>query len=271
MKKGHPRTGEEIVKHREQNKRWYLKTAETRRRKSREWAQQNPEKKKAYLDGWNERNAKHVEAYRKKRYAENRERVKQEVAQWRLKNKEKQKRYALEYYQKNKEKLSLNAKIKRQENREYIRIRSKVWRDKNSENLKKKAREFMAKRRKESLSFKMAQALRSRLRTVMVRKKCRKSDRMLVLLGCNLTFFLKYIESQFVVGMSWGNYGKGEGKWSLDHKIPCSHFQLQDLDHQKKCFHYTNLQPMWDLDNIRKGDRVASPYRPEYLPVECSA
>lgn len=54
--------------------------------------------------------------------------------------------------------------------------------------------------------------------------------------------------------MTWDNYGfKG---WHIDHKIPCLSFNLTDIDQQKKCFHYTNLQPLWATTEIarRHGD-----------------
>ena len=52
--------------------------------------------------------------------------------------------------------------------------------------------------------------------------------------------------------MNWDNYGV----WHLDHIIPCARFDLSDPEQQKICFHYTNLQPMWGEDNMRKGAKL---------------
>lgn len=71
------------------------------------------------------------------------------------------------------------------------------------------------------------------------------------LLGCTTENFVSYIETRFVKGMTWENYGaKG---WHIDHIRPCASFDLTDIEQQKACFHYTNLQPLWARDNCRKG------------------
>ncbi|NBT08982.1 MAG: hypothetical protein EBS98_09300, partial [Chitinophagia bacterium] len=49
------------------------------------------------------------------------------------------------------------------------------------------------------------------------------------------------------------NYGKFG--WHLDHIQPCASFDLTDPSQQKKCFHYSNIQPLWAKDNWSKGSR----------------
>lgn len=50
--------------------------------------------------------------------------------------------------------------------------------------------------------------------------------------------------------MSWDNMGmKG---WHVDHKTPISWFDLSKEDEFKKGFHYSNLQPLWAMDNFKK-------------------
>ena len=53
--------------------------------------------------------------------------------------------------------------------------------------------------------------------------------------------------------MSWKNHGKYG--WHIDHIKPCSKFNLIDPTEQKKCFHYTNLQPLWAKDNLTKYNK----------------
>ena len=74
------------------------------------------------------------------------------------------------------------------------------------------------------------------------------------LLGCTVSFFMKHIESQWKEGMTWDNYGyRG---WHIDHIIPCSAFDLTKEEEQKKCFHYTNQQPLWAEENMKKGAKI---------------
>ena len=51
--------------------------------------------------------------------------------------------------------------------------------------------------------------------------------------------------------MNWENYGK----WHIDHIKPISKFDMTDQEEQKKCFHWSNLQPLWAEENISKGDK----------------
>ena len=55
--------------------------------------------------------------------------------------------------------------------------------------------------------------------------------------------------------MSWDNHGFGDDKWHIDHIIPCSNFDLTKKEEQKKCFNYKNLQPLWQKDNLSKGNK----------------
>jgi len=79
-----------------------------------------------------------------------------------------------------------------------------------------------------------------------------KSGRTVELLGCTSSEFVAYLESRFQPGMSWSNYGVMG--WHVDHIVSCWRFDLSDPEQQRKCFHYTNLQPLWREDNLSKRD-----------------
>ena len=95
--------------------------------------------------------------------------------------------------------------------------------------------------------------LRKRLWDAVTGQNSVKGESFIDLVGCTQGELVQHIESQFTDGMTWGNYGR-DG-WHVDHIRPCSSFDLTDLDQQRRCFHYTNLQPLWAVDNLRKNDK----------------
>lgn len=68
-------------------------------------------------------------------------------------------------------------------------------------------------------------------------------------MGCNIQELLSHLESQFSEGMSWDNYGE----WELDHVNPLSLFDLTDPVQFKEAANFKNLQPLWKVDNQKKG------------------
>ena len=70
-------------------------------------------------------------------------------------------------------------------------------------------------------------------------------------LGCSIAEFKAYIEAQFLPGMTWNNWSPSG--WHLDHIRPLASFDLTDREQFLQACHYTNYQPLWALDNLRKG------------------
>lgn len=120
-------------------------------------------------------------------------------------------------------------------------------RDRVTKNAKQNA--YFRRRKLIVPSFKMACTLRSRLGTALFRQKASKSDSTMELVGCPIEFLRGYLEARFQEGMTWENHGE----WHVDHIRPCVSFDLTDPEQQRKCFHYTNLQPLWASDNLSKG------------------
>lgn len=114
-------------------------------------------------------------------------------------------------------------------------------------------RKYTPKYFKENPSAKIAQNLRVRLinalKAQLAGKQVSATD-----CGCSMDFLVKYLEQRFEPGMTWDNYGLYG--WHIDHIKPCASFDLTKKSEQKKCCHYTNLQPMWAEDNIRKSDKL---------------
>jgi hypothetical protein len=72
------------------------------------------------------------------------------------------------------------------------------------------------------------------------------------IIGCTPSFLKEYIENQFKDGMSWDNYGFYG--WHIDHIIPLSSAKTEEDLY--KLSHYTNLQPLWMIDNFIKGNSL---------------
>lgn len=125
------------------------------------------------------------------------------------------------------------------------------WKQNNREKDKESRRNSVNKRLSTDMGFKLLIVLRARMRSALKNKGHKKSLKTINLIGCSIEFLKNYIENQFTEGMSWDNYGKGG--WEVDHIKPCAAFDLSKEEEQRKCFHYTNLQPLWYYDNRAKG------------------
>ena len=122
-------------------------------------------------------------------------------------------------------------------------------------NENKEFRNKMAKQRMYSnVKYLLANNCRTRVRIALKGKY--KSDKTFILIGCTPIELKNYLEKLFQPGMTWDNMGK----WHVDHIIPCAIFDLSDPIEQKQCFHYSNLQPLWKIDNLRKGTKVGLNY-----------
>ena len=69
--------------------------------------------------------------------------------------------------------------------------------------------------------------------------------------GCTYKELLDHLESQFEEGMTWENHGQ----WHIDHIKAQSRFDPTIEEEAFKCWHYTNLQPMWAEINIGWKDK----------------
>lgn len=131
---------------------------------------------------------------------------------------------------------------------EKIRIYNKHWRSKNPDY----HTQYFMNRKKKDPAFKIRCDLASRISLAL--RGSRKSSKTVDLLGCSIQNFILFIESKWISGMTWNNYGNRNGDWSVDHVKPCAAYSdLANEDQQRQCFHYSNLRPCWHLENVSKG------------------
>lgn len=98
--------------------------------------------------------------------------------------------------------------------------------------------QYMKKRLKE-IPFKLLHAARNRLWYVL--KGAAKAGVTVNLMGCTPEELKAHIEKKFKPGWTWDGWGP---IFDIDHIIPCSKFDMRDPEQQRRCFHYTNLQPL---------------------------
>jgi len=94
-------------------------------------------------------------------------------------------------------------------------------------------------------------SMRLRRRVLSALKGKNKSASTQELTGCTWIFLKQHIEKQFKEGMTWEN----RHLWHVDHIRPCASFDLSKEEEQRKCFHYSNLQPLWARENLIKGSK----------------
>jgi len=195
----------------------------------------------------------------RKEYMKNyRETHKIEIAKktniWRKKNEVKYKKFQLKYHKIYREThKNIAKKYQRKyylENKIKILKNNEIYQKNHSKEIREYCRIYKNNKRKISINFKLSSNLRHRI--YMVLKNNTKSLSTMKLVGCSIEFLKNYIESQFTKGMNWSNYGK----WHVDHIKPCASFDLSIASEQRRCFHYTNLQPLWATDNESKGANI---------------
>ena len=169
-----------------------------------------------------------------------------------LKDPIKRKEYHKKYLLDNLEKVKKMTKIWIENNREkFNKLVNKSY-HKNKKKIIKKNMEYERKRLQTDMNWVLKKRLRNRLRQAL--KGISKSKSTMELLGVPHMDFLKtWIECKFKEGMTWEN----RHLWHIDHIKPCSSFDLTKAEEQAKCFHYTNLQPLWASENLSKGNRIS--------------
>ena len=215
--------------------KYYLKVKDTEAYKKA----QKERSRKSYL--------KNIEKKRKE-YLENREEILKKDKEERIKNPEKYKEKSKKQYWKHRDKLLKRNAEYRVKNVEKISVKKKKYAKKN----KGKIKEYKRKKYLKDLNYKMKSIIRrSIINTLKGRDKSKKT---LEFLGCSIEYFWKHLESKFTPGMTKENHGSFG--WHVDHKIPCAAFDLKCPVQQLACFHYSNLQPLWWKDNIKKGAKI---------------
>lgn len=106
------------------------------------------------------------------------------------------------------------------------------------------------KRRNDDLLFKLKIYLRNRVGFYLKKNSYSRKNTTFEIVGCTPQELKLHLEEKFTDGMSWNN----QGEWHIDHKIPLSSANTEE-ELYKLC-HFTNLQPMWAAENLKKGSKI---------------
>jgi hypothetical protein len=214
-----------------------------------------PQTREEILDGkkrWRDANKKHISKYSRKYRLLHRSEILQKKKEWDFLKRGGPPKYTRGLSveeRKSRRKETVARYLSKPEAKENFLAKRRARRKKNYH------RDYY-----ENIANRLLCLLRGRLYRLTSTKNFRVSYSMLELLGCSIEEFKLHLESQFKDGISWDNYGNGEGnRWQVDHVIACRRFDLQKLEHQRVCFHYTNLSPLWTELNCKKDSSPSIP------------
>ncbi len=153
-----------------------------------------------------------------------------------------------ERYQDNPDKYREAENQRRQSNLEAYNQKALIYQKQNKEKVNKRHREWESKQKQMNEQYRIRSFIRQNLNKAIKRDSinCIAAQH----LGCSITFYKDYLLQKFKHDMTWDNYGS---LWSIDHIIPLSAFDLSDGDQLEKACHYTNTQPLYVVENNKKG------------------
>ena len=161
-----------------------------------------------------------------------------------------------QYAETNIDKTKMYRQLHWQKNKAERSREFKKYYENNKAKICKTRVEYTRRRLKRDAWFRALYMLRSRVYHAIRNEYSPAARKSTKLLGCDFPTLKVHITSLFSPGMTWEKVLSGE--IHLDHRIPCSKFDLTIPEQQKACFHYTNMQPLWAADNLSKRNKTAS-------------
>lgn len=194
-------------------------------------------------------------------YEKNKESINEKNNSYRKENKEKVKQKNREWYENNKQRNLERTTAWRKENPERSAQFSRSWESRNADAVREAARARMSRPKS-----KLERAIRSGVYKG-IKKGSKSARKTFDLLGYTTDQLMDHIEKQFLPGMSWENHGRGDKCWHIDHIIPVAAFNYESPDDYdfKTCWSLKNLRPLWEKENLAKGDKLLSPFQPSLM------
>jgi hypothetical protein len=184
---------------------------------------------------------------RAKKYAEKTKESKAEYDKiYREKNKAKIAEYKKQWSNENAEQIAERMRIYRKENADKLKLEKSQYTKNNRPKVNARQSKYNKQRRAVDPLYRLTRNTRNMVLRYMANGKCMRTQEII---GCTYEELKLHIEQQFTEGMTWENYGING--WHIDHIKPLAMASTEEdiiaLNH------YTNLQPLWCLDNLSKG------------------
>lgn len=205
---------------------------------------------------YRENNIEKCKKYDKKHRKENKKERKILNGKWRENNKEKICKRRKEYHQENRKAINARNKKWRTENPknpQKAKEARKRYRMANLEKMRQKQRKYNRKRRLK-LTYVLSDRISGNMRHYLKNSKNGKHWEYIV--NYTLDDLKQHLEDQFTNNMTWKEFLTG--KIHIDHIIPVSLWVFNSYNDRefKQCWALCNLQPLWSVDNIRKGNKI---------------
>jgi hypothetical protein len=138
-------------------------------------------------------------------------------------------------------------------NRPKVSARKRVWRLNNIDECRRKEYAYIKRRESSDIKFKLSNRISALMRLTLGGAK---GDKWESIVGYSASDLKTHLERQFSSGMTWKNYGRGHGRWQIDHIIPIAEFTFSSAADEgfPACWAMTNLRPLWAIENMAKSD-----------------
>lgn len=182
--------------------------------------------------------------HNKEKYKASPEKNKERCKKWRNKNPEKFKRTIDKWHSRNYKKYIDNIK---------------KWQKDNPEKYREYQRKSIASRLKRNPNLKLrciiSASVYSRLKKNLSSKNGKATWDFLPYTVEELKI---HIEKQFESWMNWNNWGRGKGKWNIDHIKSHSSFNYTSIEDKEflECWALENLRPLDAIENIKKSNQT---------------
>lgn len=173
------------------------------------------------------------------------------------------KEYHRRYYRENADLYKARKKQWRADHPEQEIAARRSYSDATRDKLNAYHRQWKAKKAISDPDYRLKSNISRRIRYELhTLNKGRKTSRTTEYIGCSIEELKVHLENQFTPEMTWDSYGS---VWHIDHKIPCTTWDLTDDFESRCCWNYRNLQPMLASDNRRKKDKYDPSEKNAYM------